>query len=118
MEIRMLRYFLAVAREENMTRAAELLQGRNMEHVADVDGNYSFYIYAVNDGLVSAPAETNTVTVGTPTAIGSTVASMVKAEAIYNQAGVRTDKMQRGLNIVRTTDGRTVKVIEAKTAAE
>lgn len=82
-----------------------------VEHVADVDGNYSFYIYAVNDGLVSAPAETNTVTVGTPTAIGSTVASMVKAEAIYNQAGVRTDKMQRGLNIVRTTDGRTVKVI-------
>ena len=37
MEIRTLRYFLAVAREENMTRAAELLPSGNLIRVLDAD---------------------------------------------------------------------------------
>lgn len=79
--------------------------------VASTTGSYNFVIYAVNGTQQSIGVETNFVEVTVATGISAQQKGVAVAEAIYDAAGRRTDKMQRGINIVKTTDGRTVKVM-------
>ena len=57
MEIRVLKYFLVVAREENITRAAQLLQDtdektyRIAEQTGYTDPNYFSYVFKRHFGL-------------------------------------------------------------------
>ena len=84
------------------------------EHIADYNGQYSFTVYAVNGTQKSAGAESNLVEVVgqlDPTAISAVSTDAATTVGIYNEAGVRTDRLQRGLNIVRRADGKTVKLI-------
>lgn len=46
------------------------------------------------------------------TAINSVVAGKTAPVAVFNATGARQNGLQKGLNIVRTTDGKTVKVLK------
>ena len=82
------------------------------ENFADADGFFDFVVYAVNGMQKSEGVVSNLIGAGTVTAISSpAISKALGAEAIYNEAGQLQQRLQRGLNIVRRADGKTVKVI-------
>ena len=84
------------------------------EKVAEWGGLYDFTVYAVNGTQVSEGVVTNLVEViGEPDPVGidAVNAARTTTTAIYNEAGQLTNRLQRGINIVRRADGKTVKLI-------
>lgn len=87
------------------------------EKVADWGGMYDFTVYAVNGTQVSEGTVTNLVEVIgelKPVGIDAVKGAQTTTTAIYNQAGVLTNRLQPGVNIIRRADGKTVKVIMTK----
>ena len=60
--------------------------------------------YLLLDCRIRKATTTGIETVGT--------ASQSVAEGIYNLSGVKSQELRRGLNIIRTADGRTIKIIK------
>ena len=83
------------------------------EEVATYGGMYDFTIYAINGTQKSEGVVTNLVEVigePNPTAIDAVSTAKVTTTAIYNEAGQPVSRLQRGVNIVRRADGKTVKL--------
>lgn len=79
------------------------------------EGTYTWSIYAVNGTQRSLAAVTNAVdlpfSVVVPTAIEGVAQQQQEIQSVFNAAGQQATRLQKGLNLVRTKDGRTVKVL-------
>ena len=74
-------------------------------------GNYIIQFREVGSGMIEYLLLECKVRKATATGIetvGGTVESVT--EGIYNASGVKTQQLQRGLNIIRTADGKTHKI--------
>jgi len=81
------------------------------EDFTTADGLFSFKVYAVNGTQRSEGVSSNLIGAGTAVGISHSTTAATGTATIYNEAGVRQNRLQPGLNIVRRTDGKTVKVI-------
>lgn len=68
------------------------------------------YLIDVNNEVPSSDAKV-TISLDETSGIGGITTATTGAAAIYNASGMKIDKMQRGLNIVRQADGTVRKVV-------
>ena len=76
-------------------------------------GNYIIQFKEVGSGMIEYLLAECRLRLETATGIESVgAASQTAPEGIYNASGVKMHQMQPGLNIIRTADGRTIKILK------
>ena len=82
-----------------------------MQFEVKTKGNYIIQFKASSGGYVEYLLAECKVRKATATGISNVGSSVpAAAEGIYNVSGVKTQQLQRGLNIIRTADGKTRKI--------
>ena len=84
-----------------------------LDFTVTTKGNYIIQFKEVGTGMqeyLLLECRVRNMTVTGIETVGS--ASQSAAEGIYNLSGVKSQELRRGLNIIRTADGRTIKIIK------
>ena len=88
-------------------------QRNTLDFTVTTKGNYIIQFKQVGSGMIEYLLLECRVRHATTTGIVSAgTAGNSAAEGIYNASGVKSQELRRGLNIIRTADGRTIKIIK------
>jgi hypothetical protein len=84
-----------------------------LDFTVTTKGNYIIQFKEVGSGMIEYLLLDCRIRKATTTGIETVgSASQSVAEGIYNISGVKSQELRRGLNIIRTADGRTIKIIK------
>jgi hypothetical protein len=84
-----------------------------LDFTVTTKGNYIIQFKEVGSGMIEYLLLDCRIRKATTTGIETVgSASQSAAEGIYNLSGVKSQELRRGLNIIRTADGRTIKIIK------